>query len=105
MNQQSLNFGTPAYKLHRADSPDTSRAAAHSVDTTKLEQQVLTAVRSFGSAGCIQDQVLEVFDGYPYSSVTARFRALLDKHYIEDTGERRPGHSGRSQRVLRAVVA
>jgi hypothetical protein len=32
--------------------------------------------------------------------VTARFKALLDKGYIVDTGLTRPGKSGRNQRVL-----
>jgi len=35
--------------------------------------------------------------------VTARFRSLLDKGYIVDTGLTRPGKSGRQQRVVKIV--
>lgn len=96
-------FGTDAHKLARTEDPDTSHAAAKSVDTTKLEEMVYIAISSFGAAGCIQDDVLARFPGYPYSSVTARFKALLDKKLIVDTGERRAGRSGRGQRILRVA--
>ncbi len=96
-------FGTNPKFLVRSAAPDTSKAAAYAVDTTHLESLVYAAIRSFGASGCISDEVQSRFEGYPYSSITARFRALIDKGYIEDTGERRPGRSGRSQRVMRAV--
>jgi hypothetical protein len=96
-------FGTDAHKLVRADSPDTSREAAENVDTSALEWIVYKAIRMYGERGCISDQLLAIFHTYPYSSITARYRALLDKNYIEDTGERRPGKSGRNQRVMRAL--
>lgn len=96
------NFGTEPHKLHRVNSPDTSKVAAYSVDSKKLEQTVFEVVQSFPN-GCTQDQVLEQLPHLPYSSVTARFRSLLDKNLIEDTGQRKPGKSGRSQRVLKAV--
>lgn len=101
--QPPIPFGTDAARLCRAESPDTSRAAAFAVDTTRLEAMVYEAVLSF-PVGCIQDDVLARFRDLPYSSVTARFRALLDKGLIVDTGDRRCGRSGRSQRVLMAAV-
>jgi len=99
-------FGTHPKKLVRADAIDTSKIAALTVNTTVLEEQVYKAVVSYGNTGCIQDQVLALpqFSGMPYSSVTARFRSLLDKRLIEDTGERRPGKSGRTQRVIRVLA-
>lgn len=95
-------FGTPAYKLVSKKAPDTSVEAAESVDTYSLEQAVYKAVCSFGQIGCIQDDILNLpqFKDKPYSSVTARFRSLLDKKLIIDTGERRIGKSGKKQRVL-----
>lgn len=96
-------FGTDPRKLVRRDAPDTSIEAAANVDTSALEWIVYKAIRSYGERGCISDQLLATFKTYPYSSITARYRALLDKNYIEDTGERRPGKSGRNQRVMRAV--
>lgn len=98
-------FGTHPDKLHRSNSTDTSVLAANSVNTTKLEQLVYEAIKLYGAVGCIQDELLSQFQGYPYSSITARFRALLDKGLIEDTGMRRAGKSGRQQRVLRATNA
>ncbi len=96
-------FGTDPHRLMRADSIDTSAQAAMSVDTTKLEREVYDAICGFGKRGCISDEVRARFPFYPYSSVTARFRSLLDKGLIEDTGERRQGRSGRGQRVMRAT--
>lgn len=96
-----LIFGTDSKYLVRTDDPDTSHLAAKSVDTTKLENLVYLAIRGYGTYGCISDQVRDRFPNLPYSSITARYRALLDKGYIEDTGERRKGNSGRSQRVMR----
>lgn len=101
--QLPLQFGTPARKLHRRNSPLTSVVAAHAVDTTKGEQRVLEAIRSFGPAGCSQDDVLARYPDLPYSSVTARFSALLEKRYIVDTGQTKAGKSGRPQRIVRAA--
>jgi hypothetical protein len=97
---KTLDYGTNPHYLVRQDDPDTSHAAAQSVDTTALEQMVHKAITDFGSHGCISDQVLAKFPGYPYSSITARYKALLDKGFIIDTGVRRPGYSGRNQRVM-----
>lgn len=87
--------------LYRRDATDTSRMAAESIDVSALESMVLSAIRQF-THGCIQDDILLMFPDRPYSSVTARFRALLDKGLIVDTGSRRPGKSGRLQRVITA---
>jgi hypothetical protein len=92
-------FGTDPHKLYRNESPATSREAAYSVDTTALEQLVYEAICTYPD-GCIADELLERFNHYPYSSITARFRALLDKGFIEVIGTRK-GRSGRSQRVMR----
>ena len=95
-------FGTPKYKLHKKDAPDTSIEAAGTLNTKKLEEAVYDAIAKFGTNGCIQDDILGLpqFRNTPYSSVTARFRALLDKEFVFDSGERRIGKSGKKQRVL-----
>lgn len=98
-------FGSIWNKLVRRDSPDTSHEAAQAVDSAKLEALVYEAIRSFGDAGCISDEVRALFPHLPYSSVTARYKALIDKGFIEATGDRREGQSGRTQRVLRATKA
>lgn len=103
MNEDDDIFGTNPHYLVRRDDPDTSHAAADSVDTTKLEQMVYEAIRAYGINGCISDQVRAMYPTYPYSSITARYRALLDKGMILDSGLRAPGKSGRNQRVLVAT--
>jgi hypothetical protein len=95
-------FGTYPKKLVRTNDPDTSHAAANAVDSTKLEGMVYEAIKKFGDNGCISDQIRAMYPSYPYSSITARYRSLLDKGFIVDTGERRKGQSGKTQRVLKA---
>ena len=94
-------FGTPAFKLARREDPTTSHQAAQAVDTTKLETLVYEAIKGFPD-GCISDEILEMYPNYPYSSITARSRALLDKGFIEVSGVKR-GRFGRNQRIMKAV--
>ena len=93
-------FGTPAFKLVRKEDPVTSHEAAQAVDTTKLEKMVYEAIKSHPD-GCISDEILEMYPNYPYSSITARYRALLDKGFIEVSGVKR-GRFGRNQRIMKA---
>jgi hypothetical protein len=94
-------FGTPAFKLARREDPVTSHQAAQVVDTTKLETMVYEAIKSHPE-GCISDEILQMYSQYPYSSITARYRALLDKGLIEISGVKR-GRFGRNQRIMRAI--
>jgi len=93
-------FGTEPFKLVRKEDPTTSHEAAQSVDTTKLERIVYEAIQSFPE-GCISDEVLEALPDHRYSSITPRYKALLQKGFIEITGTKE-GRSGRNQRVMRA---
>ena len=95
-----MKFGTFWQTLVRKDSPVTSIEAAATVDSASMEQIVYNVIASF-EHGCIQDEVLAKLPQYPYSSVTARFRGLLDKGYIIDTGLTKAGKSGRQQRILK----
>lgn len=97
-----MMFGTQPEKLVRRYDPATSHESALAVDTSKLESMVYEAIKSYGSAGCISDDVQALFPHLPYSSVTARYRALLDKKLIEIVGSRRC-KSGRNQRIMRAI--
>ena len=94
-------FGTEAFRLVRKEDPITSHEAAQGVDTTKLEQIVYEAIKGFPN-GCISDEVLEALPNYRYSSITPRYRALLDKGFIEITGTK-DGRSGKKQRVMKAI--
>lgn len=93
-------FGTEPFKLVRNQDPATSHQAAQLVNSTKLEQMVYEAIKSFPD-GCISDEILEKYPQYPYSSITARYRALLDKGLIEVSGVKR-GRFGRNQRIMKA---
>lgn len=97
-----LAFGTAPVKLARRDDPSTSHEAAQKVDSAKLELMVYEAIKRHGLSGCISDDVRSMYPNLPYSSVTARYKALLDKGFIEIIGTRRC-KSGRNQRVMRAV--
>jgi DNA-binding transcriptional ArsR family regulator len=92
---------SPIKHLYRTNDPDTSVLAACSIDVTRLEYVVLDAIKKLGP--CISDEVREQFPNLSYSSVTARYRALLDRGLIKDTGKRRKGNSGRNQRVMEAI--
>ena len=94
-------FGTEPFKLVRNQDPTTSHQAAQAVDTTKLESLVYEAIKGFPD-GCISDEILAMYPNYPYSSITARYRALLDKGFIEVSGVKR-GKFGRNQRIMKAV--
>ena len=94
-------FGTEPFKLVSKEDPTTSHQAAQAVDTTKLEQMVYEAIKSHPE-GCISDEILAMYPNYPYSSITARYRALLDKGFIEVSGVKR-GKFGRNQRIMKAV--
>ena len=94
-------FGTEPFKLVRNQDPTTSHQAAQAVDSTKLEQMVYEAIKSHPE-GCISDEILAMYPNYPYSSITARYRALLDKGFIEVSGVKR-GKFGRNQRIMKAV--
>jgi hypothetical protein len=94
-------FGSPPFKLARKDDPQTSKDAAQAVDSTKLEQIVYEAIKSFPD-GCISDEVLEALPEHRYSSITPRYRALLNKGYIEITGTKE-GRSGKKQRIMKAI--
>ena len=99
--KQSMDrfFGTPAFKLVRKEDPTTSHQAAQRVDSAKIENMVYEAIKGFPD-GCISDEVLQLFPQYPYSTITARYKALLDKGFIEISGVR-TGKSGRKQRVMK----
>ena len=97
-----MEFGTIWKKLVRRNDPQTSQEAAKSVNTTTMEQIVYDVIAQ-NPNGCTQDEVLAHLMSYPYSTVTARFKSLIDKGYVEDTGLTRPGKSGRKQRVLKIL--
>lgn len=98
-------FDLPAYKLVRRNDPSTSYEAAQSINPTRMQQIVLTAIKTLGP--CIYDDVLKWVDThyevYASSTISSRFNELQKKGLIELTGEKRKGRSGRQQREWRAI--
>lgn len=87
------------WKRHRRDAPDTSIEAAYSFNVNAVQQIVYDAINSFGDEGCISDQVLDYLSQMGYATVTARYSELYDRGLIFYDGKR-PGRSGRNQRVM-----
>lgn len=98
-----MDFGTEPKKLVRTSDPDTSHAAALSVDTAHMEQIVYDVICKYPE-GCIADDVERELSDFRSHSITPRFAPLIRKGYIFDTGERRMASSGRSQRVVKVWV-
>ena len=85
--------------MARCSDPDTSKAAAARLDPTKLEREVLEAIKSFGREGCISDQVEANLSHIKMSSLTPRYAGLAKKGLIRDSGLRRTALSKRQQIV------
>ncbi len=96
-------LGTPSKQLARKNGPATSKAAAATVRTTKIEGIVLSVIHNHGTVGAISDEVQDALAGYRYSTITARYAALLRKGLIEIIGTR-PGSSRRQQQIMRSKV-
>jgi len=93
-------FNTPAYKLARSRDPSTSHDAADKLDVSKMERVVLAAITSFGSSGCISDDVLRILPAYRYSTITARYKQLKEKGLVFVDTRKRRGESGRQQLIM-----
>jgi DNA-binding MarR family transcriptional regulator len=84
----------------RITDADTSKEAAK-LNTTFLQHQVLLTLIKEGPMTA--EQVSE-FTGISQQSLTPRFRPLVEKGLIMDTGERRKNRSGRSAILWRAII-
>lgn len=84
------------YARSRSSDPHTSRLAAASVNTTRLEQMVVDAIAEHGPMTSFQ--LAGVLD-LSLVTVSPRLRPLADKGYVKDSGERRINESGRKSIV------
>lgn len=98
----------------RGSDPSTSQQAAQT-DMTVLENLVYRVIHSFGSEGCISDDVLDRFtdpngDLTGYGSITPRYKKLLEKKLVvvpkDDDGSdvTRIAKSKKQQRIMIAAV-
>jgi len=98
-----FDFGTDPKELVRTTDPDTSQEAAETVDTCHLESLVYEVIKQFQD-GCIGDDVVKRLPQFGIQTISPRFAPLIRKGFIFDTGERRMASSGRSQRVVKALM-
>jgi hypothetical protein len=87
--------------LARKSDPQTSHDAAKSIDASRLEQIVLGAFKR-AQDGLTQDELSDALPNFPLNTLTPRVAPLIRKGFLEVSG-RRPGRSGRGQRVVRFV--
>jgi len=100
MNMENQN----AYKMRRNSDPQTSKDAAISIDPTRLESLVLDAIRHFGESGATMDEVDRVLPDVRASSISPRFKPLMEKGFVIGDGRTRKAiYSNKQQRILWAV--
>jgi predicted ArsR family transcriptional regulator len=86
--------------LARTFDPDTSQAAARSVDATTLEEMVLSALRRDGGMTTWE---LSLQLSISQQSITPRMRPLTVKSFVRESGTYRQNPSGRKAIVWEAV--
>lgn len=97
-------FGTDPHKLRRSDGPDTSKAAAHTVDTAQFEELAYDIHLEHGIEGCIlaelRDRFAERAPPVALYGAAARRTGIHQKGMVLRTPlVRRAGNSGRMQHV------
>lgn len=88
----------------RNSDPITSRIAAHLVDTTKREQQVLNAFIAVNRPMC-NEQVADSTGDDQYSNISSRVTSLRRKGFLRWNGAYHKSRQGRNQRVNQLVNA
>jgi hypothetical protein len=87
------------HTLYRTTDPDTSREAAEQTNVKLCQNRVLDVIRSYGSEGCILD---ELKNDLPNMSPSQRMCELERDGKIVYIGKRK-GRLGRNQRIAVAT--
>lgn len=87
----------PSTALARSTDPETSHAAADSVQLTSLESVVFTALLQCGENGATLDELVQKL-GMDKVTVSPRLRPLCRKGHAVANGKRL-GSAGRQQTV------
>lgn len=87
----------------RRSDPETSRAAARSINVTHLERIVARAIWEQWDHGASWFE-LEGLTGLERQTISPRFAPLVRKGLIKDSGWKEPGPSGRKQIVWIATL-
>lgn len=88
--------------LHRKNDPITSVEAAMSVDVNAREKLVYEWLRANGLFGATAEEIAAGL-GLERDSVSPRLKPMEKKGLVTATAQRRPGKSGKNQRVWIAV--
>jgi hypothetical protein len=94
---------TIEHGLAREFDPDTSHAAAESVDAAKLCEIIYAEIARYGDDGCISDDVAIAFPHIGIQSLSPRYRQMIDAGMLELTGEKRQGRLKHLQLVRRVL--
>ena len=89
------------YGMARNTDPDTSHEAATSFEASKLISRIYSAMEKYGNWGCTGDDIENDLSDIQSSSITPRFKQMIERGMIEYSGEKRKGNSGRMQLVRR----
>jgi hypothetical protein len=101
MNTQASLFDTQPPARSRHTDPPTSKSAARRVDVNHYEALVLRALR-FHPNGMTSHEVAVYLD-LPLVTVSPRFRPLVNKNLIIDSGEKRAGVGFKSSIVWKVL--
>ena len=89
-----------AYKMRRNTDPQTSKNAAISLDPTKMEKIVLEAVSQFREQGATMSEIDRMLVTIPLTSISPRFKPLIEKGFIKVDDRTRKGmYSNKQQRI------
>lgn len=91
--------GLDPRKHARTTDPDTSQAAARRLSDARTQMRRLLAAYLYAGASTCEESA--AYAGYQHERATKRVSDLLRDGFIEDTGERRRGTSGRLQMICR----
>jgi len=100
----AIEFEEAVTGLARRDDPDTSHEAAALVDASKLMKEIYFAMLPFGERGCISDDVSDALPHLENQTFTPRFIQMIQRGYIEKTGEKRLGHHNNRKQEVRRVL-
>ena len=93
-----------AYKMVRTTDPDTSVDAAISLNPTKLEKKVLDCIKKRKHLGATMDEVDLLLPSVRSSSISPRFKPLMEKGFVIGDGRTRKAiYSNKQQRILWAT--
>lgn len=84
-------FDTPVHKLYRKNAPQTSIDAAKSVDVSARERLVLDSIIESGERGITIKELGKKHPDVPYTTLSARPKALEEKSLIYYLGDTREG--------------